>query len=75
MTLECVVTWTSARAIPWVVSELRLGAFARHAVPFCESFGAEVARRVEQRRGEAEHFNPSHPLESVARGAPTVRAL
>ena len=25
--------------------------------------------------GEAEHFNPSHPLESVARGAPTVRAL
>ena len=25
------------------------------------------------RRGEAEHFNPSHPLESVARGAPTVR--
>ena len=25
--------------------------------------------------GEAEHFNPSHPLESVARGVPTVRTL
>ena len=34
--------------------------------------GEDWAAQVEC---EAEHFNLSHPLESVAKGAPTVRTL
>ena len=53
---------------------------AREAIPFffCSSSFLPLHTRAQvavAHIGEAEHFNPSHPLEGVARGAPTVRTL
>ena len=53
---------------------------SREAIPFffCSSSFLPLHTRAQvavAHIGEAEHFNPSHPLEGVARGAPTVRAL
>jgi len=57
-----------------------LRAPSREAIPFffCSSSFLPLHTRAQvavAHIGEAEHFNPSHPLEGVARGAPTVRTL
>ena len=46
--------------------------------PDCYGWDARINQAPTMSRskavgGEAEHFNPSHPLESVARGEPTLR--